>query len=87
MNSPRHDTNNYWALRCKVQVLIDKRTVVIATPFTQNIATNPLPSNAVGPSGPLLNMILIKELPIESSQLIAPLGAMVQDCLVKTTSL
>lgn len=56
MDSSRHDTN-CWALRYKVEDMIDNETIAVALPITQNIGTNPLPSHAAGPSAPSINMI------------------------------
>lgn len=60
MDSPGHDTDKCWALRHKIQDLIENGTIPVSPPVSQNIDTNPLPTHAVEPSNPTVKMILWK---------------------------
>ena len=44
-DSPRHDTNNCWALKNKVQDMIDAKEIQFEAPETPNIITAPFPNH------------------------------------------
>ena len=41
-NSPGHDTNNYWALKNKIQDIIDNKETEFDPPETPNVITAPM---------------------------------------------
>ena len=43
--SPRHDTNNYWALKYKIQNMIDAKEIEFDPPETPNVMTTPMPNH------------------------------------------
>ena len=43
--SPGHDTNDCWALKNKVQNLIDAKEIEFEPPETPNMITDPLPKH------------------------------------------
>ena len=44
-DSPGHDTNNCWALKNKVQDMIDAKEIQFDPPETPNIITAPMPNH------------------------------------------
>lgn len=83
MDTPRHDTEDCWALRHKVHDLIENGTIAVSTPISQNIKTNPVPTHATGPSNLVVNMISMDKFSSDPSQLIGPLGPLVRVHLMK----
>ena len=47
-NSPGHDTNDCWALKNKVQDLIDAKEIEFDPPETPNVITAPMPKHDQG---------------------------------------
>ena len=47
-NSARHDTDQCWTLKCKIQDLIDNKTIEFDPPTTLNIITAPMPNHGKG---------------------------------------
>ena len=47
-NGPGHDTNNCWALKNKVQDLIEAKEIEFDTPKKPNIITSPMPKHGHG---------------------------------------
>ena len=43
-NSPRHDTNDNWSLKNKIQDLINNKTIDFDPPLTPNVINAPMPS-------------------------------------------
>lgn len=59
MDTSRHDTN-CWALRFKIQDLIDNGMIAITPSTTLNIGTNPYPPTLQDHQNPLLSWFQLK---------------------------
>ena len=47
-NSPGHETDQFWALKNKIQDLIDNKTIEFDPPPMQNVITAPIPKHDKG---------------------------------------
>ena len=47
-NSPGHETDQFWALKNKIQDLIDNKTIEFDPPPTPNVITAPMPNHGKG---------------------------------------
>ena len=47
-NSPRHDTDQSWALKCMIQDLVENKTIDFDPPPTQNVIVAPMPNHGKG---------------------------------------
>ena len=47
-NNPRHNTNNCWALKNKIQYMIDAKEIKFDPPETPNMITAPMPNHDKG---------------------------------------
>ncbi|MEM5332323.1 hypothetical protein VSR34_38505, partial [Paraburkholderia sp. JHI2823] len=47
-NSPGHDTYQCWALKCKIQDLIDNKTIEFDPSTTLKVITAPIPNHGKG---------------------------------------
>ena len=44
-DSPRHDTNDCWVLKYKIQNMIDAKEIEFVPPETPNVITAPMPNH------------------------------------------
>ena len=47
-DSPKHDTSNYWALKNKIQDMIDAKEIEFDPPETPNVIIAPMPNHEKG---------------------------------------
>ena len=47
-NSPGHDTDHCWALKCRTQDLIDNKNIEFDPSTTPNVITAPIPNHGKG---------------------------------------
>ena len=47
-NGPGHDTDQCWALKCKIQDLVNKKTIKFDPPPTLNVITAPMSNHGKG---------------------------------------